>query len=48
MSQDEQPSLVVYLDLKFEVLNDRIEALRQGLTNIVGQPQRPEERMKLI
>lgn len=48
MSKDDQPSLVAYLDMQFEVLNDRIEALRNGLANVVECQERLEERMKSI
>ncbi len=48
MSKGDQHPLAEYFDMQFEILNDRIEALTQGLNNIVEMQHRLEERMKSI
>ena len=48
MSKGDQHLLAEYFDMQFEILNDRIEALTQGLNNVVEMQRRLEERMKSI
>ena len=48
MSKGDQHLLAEYFDMQFEILNDRIEALTQGLNNVVEMQRQIEERMKSI
>lgn len=48
MSKDEQHPLAEYFDMQFEILKDRIEALKDGMNNVVERQQRLEVCLKSI